>query len=506
MPSWYSKGLTQVAARFSSIFSNSPPNLNLLPSFPCQDLESDGVHLNPVSGLHYVLHLFDQTGAVLSRLASSGDNQLTLVQEQVRHHEDRMSFLEIHQAGLRNQLATKVAVDAEFADWIQNRNEEDWMVIQNLPRLAGVSDKEWPEAVKKQVTECISLVLHTNRTRLDFEVLLVTNPFRYRTNGPTSYNVRLDSRFTSKRIRDIFSGFFRRNRPVRLPPALKGLSFRNKITLETKVRIAILHQFGSRFKETNPGGDYRVRGFDPRPTLTTMPPRSAGSRLRTYNFIQAVTTLPAVFTDEHLTRIYQVVGDRFRGKLQSLFVVLNDDDHDRCLELVKASLARRSGPSGSGPSAAASGGSGAPSGTVESVGHVSGPGAGMDAEAGLISSLTSPPPPPPASVFPTETDASRAHDKRVLKRREEVHLPSPEQDRRGHKRHHQSSFSDSSRSDSYRKSKKSKKSKRRRYSSDSDSSSHGSRSGRTRSRRSPSRSPSRRARRSPSRSPSHKAK
>ena len=486
LPSWYSKGLTQVATRFSAIFSNSPPNLHLLPSFPCQDLESDGVHLNPVSGLHYALHLFDKTSAVLASLASSGDRQLAIVQEQVRHHEDRMSFLEIHHVGLRNQLATKVAVDAEFSDWIQNRNEEDWLVIQNLPRLTGVSDKEWPGAVKKQVTECINLVLHTNRTRLDFEVLLVSNPFRFRTSGPTLYNVQMDSTYSSKRIREIFSGFFRHNKPTRLPPALKGLSFRNKITLETKVRIAILHQFGSRFKAANQGGDYRVKGYTPRPTLTTFPPRSAATRPRTYNFIQAVTTLPAVFTDEHLTRIYQVVGDRFRGQLQSLFVVLNDDDHDRCLELVKASF-DRSQPSGSGPSVAAPG-RGAPSAPVQNFGLVHGPGAGMDAEAGLLSSLSDPPPPPAEPVFPIETDASRAHDQRVLKRREDVQLPSPDPDRRGHKRHHQSSFSDSSRSDSHRKSKKSKK-RRARYSSDSESSSHGSRSGRTRTRRSPSRSP-----------------
>ena len=445
------------------------------------------MHLNPVSGLHYVLHLFDQTGSILSSLASSGDKQLALVQEQVRHHEDRMSFLEVHHVGLRNQLATKVAVDAEFGDWIQNKNEEDWLVIQNLRRLSGVSDKNWPEAVKRQVTECINLVLHTNRTRLDFEVMLVTNPFRHRTTGPTLNNVRMDSCYTSKRVREIFSGFFRRNRPAKLPPGLKGLSLKNKITLETKVRIAILHQFGSRYKDTNQGGDYRVKGFDPRPTLTTFPPRSAGSRPRTYNFIQAVTTLPAVFTDEHLTRIYQVVGDRFRGKLQSLFVVLNDDDHDRCLELVKAHFSR-SQPSGSGHPGAAS--SGPSSATLQSAGLVHGFGAGMDAEAGLLASLASPPPPPADPVFPNETDASRAHDRRVLKRREDVRLPTPDPDRRGHKRHHQSSFSDSSRSESYRKSKKSKKSKRRHYSSDSDLSSNGSR---TRTRRSPSKSPSRKA-------------
>ena len=59
-PLWYQNGLTQVATRFSSIFStNKPPNLFLLPAFMNQEFLPDGVFLNPVSGLHYALYLFD---------------------------------------------------------------------------------------------------------------------------------------------------------------------------------------------------------------------------------------------------------------------------------------------------------------------------------------------------------------------------------------------------------------------------------------------------------------
>ena len=77
------------------------------------------------------------------------------------------------------------------------------------------------------------------------------------------------------------------------------------MTPDTKIRIAILHQFGSIFKETNRGGDYKVRGFDSRPTLVTLPPKGTGGRQRTYNFIQAVTSLPPTSLMSTLPRSFK---------------------------------------------------------------------------------------------------------------------------------------------------------------------------------------------------------
>ena len=444
-PRWYLQGLTQVSTRFSSVFTfNAPANLQLLPSFASQDLMPDGVHLTPVSGLHYSLHLFDQSESLLRRAVLSPESQLVQVQEQVRHHEDRMTFLESRHVGLHQQVSTKYAADAEFDDFVQNRNDEASMNIQGLPRLTNVTRQEWPEAVKRQVTDAIVLVLKANRVRLDFEVVHVYNPFTRTTSGPTVYNVLLDSRYSSKKIRELFSGFFRGHNPLKRPPALKGVSFRNKVTLETKVRIAILRQLGVKYLESNPGGSFKVKGFDPRPMLLTTPPRSSTERPRSYNFIQAVNTLRSNFDDANLIPIFQNIGDRFRGKLQSLFVILNDDDHDRCLELVKNSDRTRRprfGPS-------------QPSQESTSSGVVTGPGAGMDLE-----SLRRPPPPPPSgSSFPVETENSRAHDTRVRNRREHERQPTPELDRGGLKRSHLSSASDDSTQRSSR-SKKPKKSK-----------------------------------------------
>ena len=492
-PYWYQRGLTQIATRFSSIFANSPPNLSLLPSFPSQDLLPDGRFLTPVAGLHFVLHLFDQTSLLIKTNAASGDAKLAQVQEQVRHHEDRMTYLENSHGGLQKQMSHKVAVDAEFNDWVQNRNDEDWFVVRGLPRL-NVSRQDFPNASRRQVADMIKLVLNAHRVRLDFEVIFVFNPFSRNDNGPTLYNVKMDSAYSSKKIRDLFSGFFRHQRAVQLPSSLKGVEVRNKITLETKIRISILRQLGLRYQASNPGSSFKVRGFDPRPTLVTTPPRSSTERQRTYNFIQAVTSLPSNFSDESLAAIFQSVGDRFRGKLQSLFVILNDDDHDRCLELAKKhsraprrGQAHASGPgSGFAPTSSSTVSFGLVSGPgagmeVESetlTGHVRGAGSGFGLESNLLTSLRSPPPPP--STHPDEdletrfshaheTEASRAHDKRVRQRREHERQPTPSPDRRGLKRRHQSSSPDS------RRSKKSSKRSRRRASSSSSSGSCSSR-------------------------------
>ena len=332
-PFWYQKSLTQVAERFSAIMmTDHPPNFRLLPSFSNQELGPDGIFFNPVSGLHYILHLFDSTEAALQSAFLGTDQQLLVIKETVRQSNDRVAYLESRHGGLQKQVDHKTAADAELTDWMLNRSEEDWLTVAGLPRLSG---GDWQDAARRQVADAIKLALHVNRTNVNFEVMYVSNPFRYQTNRQNFYNVRMDSVASSKHIRDVFSGFFRRNRPVQLPPPLKGVSIRNKITPDTKIRISILHQFGSIFQESARGASYRVSGFDSRPLLTTFPPSGSAERQRTYTFTQAVSLLPANFTDEHLTRIYQVVSNQHSGRLQSLFVVLNDDDRERCLELVK---------------------------------------------------------------------------------------------------------------------------------------------------------------------------
>ena len=413
----------------------------------------DGVFLTPVSGLHYMLHLFDQTETLLSSQELSGTAQFSQVREAVRHHEDRMVFLESRNDQLQQRFSRKIAIDSEFADWVTNRSEEDWLVIRGLPRLSKMSDREWQDAARKQVAEMIRLVLKVNKIRdLEFTVLYVGNPLKHQKTGPTLYNVRMDSVYSSSRIREVYSGFFRHHRPAEKPPSLKFVEVRNKVTLETKIRISILRQLGAIWKDANKGSDFKVKGFDPRPVLITLPARGSSERPRTYNFIQAATTLNANFNDEHLVRIYQNVKNHHQGNLRSLFLVIDDDDRERCLQLVQAAHSERH----HGPSSSA----------VTTSGFVSGSGTGMDVEA-LRASLQSPPPPPPEVDLRHSSDSEVSRCERRGRSRDKS-FKDP-RSKKGLKRVRISSSRSSSRSPP-RKDKKSKKKRSRRSPSSSSSS------------------------------------
>ena len=72
-PGWYRRHLPEIARQFSSVLSaESPRNLHLLQSPVFQDLSPDGIHLTPVSGLHFVLHLFDEAQRVLDSFGARG--------------------------------------------------------------------------------------------------------------------------------------------------------------------------------------------------------------------------------------------------------------------------------------------------------------------------------------------------------------------------------------------------------------------------------------------------
>ena len=472
--------------------NNQPANLFLIPSFISQDLSPDGVHLTAVSGLHYLLHLFDQSEAILALDPREPELKLVKVQESVRQHDDRLSYLESRHGGLHESVCLKTAIDHEFKDWMTNRSEENWLTIIGLPRLGQMTPREWQNAVRKQVASFIKEFLNINRVRLDYSVEHVTNPVKGRTAGKSVLNVRMNSVHTSERIRDVWSGFFRRANPAPLPGNYKGISVRNTVTLATRIRIRILQQFANNYVASNPGGSAKVRGYESRPLLTTIPPRGSPSPYqRTFNFIQACTTLPAMFSDDGLAQIFQIVGTHFKSELRSVFIVLRDDDRDRCEALVKNYQPRN----------ADRGRSAAPTASSHFSGTFSGPGAGMEVQSELLRQLRSPPPPPPPPRSSSLAPATRVRErsasdsshrdprsKQGLKR---ARLSSEESVGRKRRRH--ASETESSQDDRQKKKSKSKyrskgrsykgksrgkgRSRRRRYSSSSSSSSSDSASG-----------------------------
>ena len=212
-PHWYNKGLSEVAVRFSSTFPvvGRPPNLHILPSFSCQDLMPDGIFLTPVSGLHYVIHIFDQACSILDLAPMDAEVKISSVQEAVRHHDDRLAYLENRHGSLSTHHDLKQAAHAEFSDWMLNKSEEDWVTITGLPRLS-CGRREWPDAARKQVNKLVQQVLDINQTNLEGRILFVNNPIPHRTTGMTVYNVQLSSLEAAKGLRGLFSGFFKRKR------------------------------------------------------------------------------------------------------------------------------------------------------------------------------------------------------------------------------------------------------------------------------------------------------
>ena len=446
--------------------TNQPANLIILPSFVSQDLGPDGKHLSPVSGLHYLLHLFDQSEASIALQACGSEVRLISVQESVRQHDDRLSYLGLHDA-----VNLKAASDAEFRDWTINRSEEDWFTVMGLPRLGQMLPREWQKAARRQVNELIKIILNSNRVRVDYSILYVGNPLRHRKTGGTVYNVRLNSVAASSRIRELFSGFFRGENPVSLPDSLRGISVRNKVTLATRIRLRILRELGNLYVEANPGSSFKARGFDPRPMLLITPARGSTDRPKMFNFIEAATTLSASFSDDNLAQIFAVVGASHEGELRQLFIVITDDERERCLELVKglSKGPRRSGRSGVTTSATASG-------------SVFGSGSGVTVDAKLIASLRSPPPPPPPAGSPSHRRKSDVpeHPHRGVRRSQ-----SSDQSELGKKRtRSQRSSSESSTSSRVAK-KRSGKRRQRRSSSSSSSGSSGSSSSRYRTKSKP---------------------
>jgi len=66
--------------------------------------------------------------------------------------------------------------------------------------------------------------------------------------------------------------------------------------------------------------------YESRPSLhLTPPPDARDKKIKRFNFIEAVNKLPTCFSSSEISIIMKAIGNKFVGKLRSLFVVINDD-------------------------------------------------------------------------------------------------------------------------------------------------------------------------------------
>ena len=196
LPEWYRNSLPKLLPQFSKALSAlRSPGFHLLPSLQTQDLEDDGIHLTPYSGLKYVVHLFDSSLDVIKGLSATLPAVVSAVSESTRALEDRVVVLEHDQRHLRQKLQLKTAVDAELADFEENVRNECYFVIAGLPPVpAELIGREWQNHAKDLVQSKIKLILGR-----ESRIIVVSG---LRRDANPIYLVKLESADDSKRIRD----------------------------------------------------------------------------------------------------------------------------------------------------------------------------------------------------------------------------------------------------------------------------------------------------------------
>ena len=320
-PIWYREGLSEVLTKFSSVFRGIE-GLHLMSSFPNPVYESDGIHLTPYSGLEFVLHMFDSAQELISNL-SKPEELSNRTSEASRLLEDRMLCLEQDHRRLNETCEAKTAADAEMAEFHQNLLMESHLTISGpglKKQASGLAPRDWQALVKQEVGNLLKVLMGR-----DVPIVFVQNGSSRRKDASPRYHVHLTSVQESKEIRDLFKEFFKDGKDVR-PAPFKGISIRNHVTQETRIRLSILQLIAQRYRDSNPGGQAKVIGFESRPFLKISPPSdSSDARVKSYFYVQAVKSFPTVFSDEDLQPILGMTGSEHRGKLRSLFVVLNDD-------------------------------------------------------------------------------------------------------------------------------------------------------------------------------------
>ena len=192
-------------------------------------------------------------------------------------------------------------------------------MIQGLPRLPKMDPKAWQDRALKDSNQVF--------TSLGFEPVgkYVQNMTGRSNDARVLYKVRISSAEVSRAIRDKFASFFSGGNDAR-PESLKTISIRNCVTQATLGRVAILQLFGRRYKAANVGAKYQVIAYEPRPILKLIPaPGSSDRRVLTFNFIEAVSKLPANFSQSEIDELLSRISRGLHGSLQSLFVVVSDD-------------------------------------------------------------------------------------------------------------------------------------------------------------------------------------
>ena len=325
-PTWYREGLPEIMTLFSQAFSQErPPNLFLLPSFATPEFEADGINLNAYSGLEYILHLFDSASECLDRVDLPLPERAVIGNESTRVLEDRMMAIEQDHRRLSRAVESKNAIDAEMADFHLNERNEDFFVIEGLERIPDeFVGKEWQKRAVADVKAALKALMGR-----EISVVFVKNSTGRHKDAIVSYNVQMATVQESRVIRRKYGSFFF-NLTDERPDEIKHFAIKNLLTPETKIRISILKLLAKRYRDSNPGAKVKVIGHQPRPLIKITPPPSADDRrVKTFNYIEAVTNLKCSFSEADVEPIVRRINPKLHGQIRSLFIVLSDDSFKR---------------------------------------------------------------------------------------------------------------------------------------------------------------------------------
>jgi len=292
-------------------------NLHLLPSFSRPEFDPDGIHLTPFSGLELVYHLFDSSKVLLKSLKNKPEARQAVSCEAIRSLQDRMMATEQDHKRLNASFESRMAVDAELADFQENVRNEVFFVVSGLPRVSQeLRGRDWQQQALLDVKKFILALLGK-----ELPVVVVQN-----ITGRGADHVRMQFASDSQEIRSKFGSYFMGGADRR-PDLFRNISISNRITPGTQTRIAVLRLLAKRYEASNPLGKAKVIGFESRPVIRlTPPPDASDRRVRTMHYIEAIRILPTCFTPAEVRPILSKVDPKFRGKLRSTFVVLSDDD------------------------------------------------------------------------------------------------------------------------------------------------------------------------------------
>jgi len=319
-PLWYKDGLAEIVQKFSSEMASRRSNVLMMPSFPSPVLEADGVHLTPLAGMEFVLHLFDAAREVISRSDLDSEEKIPVVDEGSRVLGDRLMVLEQDNRHLASRFDLKYAIDAEMSDFQENLRNESFVMVQGLPRLPKLEPKEWQNRARSDVSAILTKLMGS-----EVQVLYVQNSTGRGRDAKVLYRVKLESAEVSKAIRGKFGYFFSGKKDSR-PAEFSSISIRNCVTTATLARLAILQLLGKRYSTSNPGSTVQVIGYEPRPLLKITPPAdSSDRRTMVFTFIDAVQKLPTSFSPSEISSLMKRISPKLFGNLRALLVVVNDD-------------------------------------------------------------------------------------------------------------------------------------------------------------------------------------